>query len=176
MKTPTEIPLMEGLTQTTEIAKVNKGHLAPPPQFDDVKFVGKWVKQGPAVVQAGQPQFLEGNFKVAGWQVWKHQGKPCVRGLSSGLFILMYRPKELQNAVSAICGNISRAKIMREQNGESVAGDQNSDRGILTPDRLALLESPGQPLEPEQIYAFNKIPKLTEAHASKATTRPKQTR
>lgn len=192
MKTETEnldIPIMEGLSRTREAARQIKGQLQPPPQFDAKKLAGKWVKSGPAVQQAKQSQFLEGGYKVAGWEVWKHKGKPVKRALSNGVYVLMFRPRKLQEAVAAINGNASRAKIIRQHKGETLHPhdakegiDAPPDSGMLLPPVLDLLENPAAlsrrqvpvSAEDEQLLKFNQIKPLDEAAAARATTKPKK--
>lgn len=175
MSINTNVPTIQGLRRTTEAARQIKGHLQPPPEFDSIRLVGKWVKKGPAVIQAQQPQHLEGGYEADGWTVWKHQGRMCERALSNGVYILMCRPKELQNTIAAINGNASRAKIIREHRGETLEGKKVEDQGMVSPGEVDLVEH-GRRQEDEPLYSFNEIKPLAEASAAKATTTPKTKR
>lgn len=171
MSTESAVPVIEGLSRSTEVSRQNKGQLNPPPEFDAVKFVGNWVKKGPQVVQKNQPQFLDGGYKADGWSVWKHQGRICERALSNGIYVLMYRPRKLQEAIAAINGNISRAKIIREHRGDTVQGEI-PDQGMVSPSTVDLVET-GRQGEEGLGYQFNQIAPLQEAAAVRATSTPK---
>lgn len=179
MNTAPEIPQIEGLTRTVEAAKINKGHLTPPPEFDSKKYAGKWVKHaGGNIEKAQQETILDagalGRYTVAGWQIFRHKGQVTKRSLSDGQYILMFRPRELQSAVAAICGNISKARIIKEHSGETIQGEQRLDQGMLDPMRLQMLEP--NPNEPDLAFQFNKIKPLNEAGAAQATAQPKHKR
>lgn len=137
--------MIEGLTAYTAPAgTVQKGRLSLPPEFNSNQFVGKWVKQGPSVAMAKQRVPIPSESVVAdGWAVWEDKNKkPCIRTISSGAFILMFRPRVLQEAINKIHGNQSRKRMLDEAQGKTVTsldGGLNGDRGMLTPDKLATI-------------------------------------
>lgn len=133
---------------------VDKGPLSLPEGFDSKLFVGKWVKQGAEVHKAGQSErFPLAGVQAKGWEVWKGpRGAICKRALSSGTFVLMFRPRILQQAVNKLYGNNSRLRMMQEANGETVGAEPIQDRGILTNSTLSQIPGLGREgAEPLQV-------------------------
>lgn len=110
-----------------------RGRLPLPPGFPENRFAVKWAKQGPGVAMARETEQISGtNYKVNGWEVWYDaQKKPCIRPLSDGAYVLMVRPKVVQQNVAKICGNLSRERMMNEARGRTVAGQAIEDSGML---------------------------------------------
>ena len=138
--------MIEGLTQVTGPSKVNRGHLQLPDDFDETKFVGFWAKRGSIANKAKQDEILGGSgVKAQGWNVWKSaRGQLCQRTLSSGVYVLMFRPKSLQQAVQKIYGNESRRRMLQEAMGETVAGEAVTDTVVLTDKVLSQIPGLGR--------------------------------
>jgi hypothetical protein len=158
------IPQVEGLTALAGPANVRMtgSKFSLPPSFDSTKFASKWEEQGPRVIEAQQPQVLAfANCSADGWQVFKvlkvgtgepadpaeakpgdleqkrlPQMVPYTRAVGKAVYILMYRPKALQEAVNVLYANQSREIVGREVMGESAAANQSGDPGILTNEDL----------------------------------------
>lgn len=121
----------------------NAGYFNLPPEFDQKKFVSQWSKKGSEVEQAQQVQPIMGtNYGADGWTVWKYPqgheqaGRLKEVVLKSGTYVLMFRPRPLQEAVNAICGNVSKRHLLSEQRGETLAGKPIPDPGILTDEQI----------------------------------------
>lgn len=124
------------------------GPLTLPVAFDRKKFAAKWVLEGPAVDAAAERQYIPGTHMTAdGWDVWRSpEGKPHKVALQSGVHVLLCRSKKVQDAVNAICGNVGKSRLSQERTGETVAGEQPTDPGILNDARIAQVEG-GERLE-----------------------------
>lgn len=133
--------MIEGL-QALEgpISVINEGQLQLPPEFDKTKLAGKWEKDGPHVLKAQQNEIIaSARVQAKGWTVWLDSAKkPCKRTLGSGTFILMYRPRQLQDAVNALHGNTSRMRLSDEVLGSTIQGqDPQAAEGLLNHTQLS---------------------------------------
>lgn len=146
---------IEGLSKATGPANSNRlrGRLDMPSDFDSKRYVGRWVKKGPDVTKAQEKQAIpgsKGSLMAAGWAPWKHPvtKQNHTRTLSSGVYILMFRPLALQKIIQASNGNLSKERMMNEASGRTVAGQLSGDPGILPTDRLVpmLGQEEGPPL------------------------------
>lgn len=156
--------LIEGMREVKDFAKANGGQLSLPKQFDRTKFAAKWAKEGLEAESQQQEQPVGNKIMVSGWAVWKHAGKLCRRILGSGRYILMCRPRLLQNAVNAVCGNLSRERIIGEHKGTQRDGENESlpANGMLTLEQLNRLEP--NPAEAQELkLPFNLIPAAPSA-------------
>ena len=161
-----QIDGLTALTGSSNV-RMSGSKFALPPSFDPTKFASKWVEQGPNVIEAQQPQVLDfANCAADGWQVFKvlkvapgevsepvsadakpgdekAEGKrtpqlvPCTRAVGKAIYVLLFRPKALQEAVNILYANQSREIVGREVMGESAAANQSGDHGILTNQDLA---------------------------------------
>lgn len=115
------------------------GPLNLPPDFDRKKYAAKWVKEGPAVAAAAERQWIPGTQATAdGWEVWRNaENKPHKVALQVGTHVLLCRPRAVQDAVNAICGNVGKSRLSQERKGETVAGKPPEDPGMLNDDRIA---------------------------------------
>lgn len=145
---------IEGLSSfTNPEGYVNKGRLPLPENFDTRRFVGKWTKKGPSVQIAKQPERIPSEkMEATGWQIWSDPKTKqiCSRTLSTGVFILMFRPRVLQTAINKLYGNASRRRMVQEAEGKTVAGQIKTDSGIFTQDVLSKipgLSREGDPFE-----------------------------
>lgn len=118
------------------------GPLTLPASFDRKLYAAKWVKKGPAVAAAAEREWIPGTrLSADGWLVWKDgetptTGKPYTVHLSSGEHVLLFRLREIQDAVNAICGNIGKERLLQEKRGETTGGVPIADPGMLSDDRL----------------------------------------
>lgn len=134
---------IEGLTPL-EVGSTPRnlaGHrFALPHNFPASKLASRWVEDGPEVAEARQDQVLAfANVRARGWQVWENpdaekgsKDKYVRRVVGKKTFILMFRPKELQNAVGRIYAAESRSFTNAELRGETNRVNDNNDPGILT--------------------------------------------
>lgn len=127
----------------------SRGRLDLPPEFPQGRYACQWVKKGVNVDRARQHEHvtIEGTVYVAdGWEVWLNPAtkKPHTRTLASGVYVLLVRPIKLQQTLQRISANVSRNAIRGEIQGETIAGDVNSDSGMLTDDILAKVPGLGR--------------------------------
>lgn len=129
-----------GITEyTAPSGSVVKGALELPKEFDSRRFVAKWAVQGSGVERAKEPEIIASEGKqIIGWQVWLDSRKqPVRRNLSGKVFYLMFRPKNIQQAVNKLYGNVSRKRMVTEGEGQTIAGERNTDTGMLNNKRLS---------------------------------------
>lgn len=133
----------EGIFVLEQSKEPNSGIFTLPLDFDKKAHVSEWVKKGPEVDAKKGPQPIIGtNYGSEGWQVWlyppghKMSKRPCEVATKTGPYILMFRPKAVQEQVNALYGNVSKQHLIREQSGESIAGQQITDSGILSDERI----------------------------------------
>lgn len=118
------------------------GQLALPIKFDSKRYAARWEKEGPRVDALKEPQRLAGlNLQAEGWQVWKHPDtkEPYRVALQTGAYILLFRSKEVQEAVNAEFGKLSRTRSRRERSGETIA------TAAKTPGMLSNADLPPEP-------------------------------
>lgn len=119
------------------------GPLNLPASFDRKAYAAKWVKEGPAVAAAAEREYIIGTqYTADGWLVWRDgktpaDGKPHTVHLQSGRHVLLFRDRTVQDAVNAICGNVGKARLSQERSGQTIGGQEPSDSGMLSDDRLA---------------------------------------
>lgn len=127
---------LEGIAAIEGPRNLNRtrGKLSLPTNFPEGKFAIRWAKQGHGVATSREREQITGtNFVVDGWEVWYDaQKKPCIRALKDGAYVLMVRPKVVQQNVAKICGNLSRERLKNEARGRTVAGAAIEDSGMLT--------------------------------------------
>lgn len=165
------LPKIEGIRQTSEHAKSLSGALSLPVEFDRNKYAAKWVEKGFQTQQAMQEQHISATIIADGWIVWKHKSQICQRILSGKAYILMCRPKELQQQINAICGNLSREKVVREHSGQTSSGQPLEDHGILSTQELQAVER-----DPESSESLSRALPLNQIKplGSQATEKPKR--
>lgn len=163
--------LIEGMREVKDYAKANGGLLTLPQQFDRKKFAAKWCKEGLEAESQQQEQPIGNKLLVMGWAIWKSAGQVCRRILGNGRYILMCRPRFLQDAVNAECGNLSRERIIGEHKGANrdTPEGESLPTGMLTTAQLNALE-PNPEAAQELKLPFNKIP-AAPAAKSKTKTR-----
>jgi hypothetical protein len=121
----------------------NAGVFALPKEFDTKLYAAEWAKKGADVDAKRGPQPIVGtNFGAVGWKPWlypedsKLKGRPCEVAVKNGTYVLLCRPRGVQNDVNAIYGNVSKQHLIREQQGESIAGQPVRDPGMLSDARI----------------------------------------
>lgn len=111
-----------------------------PPGFPIDRFAVEWVEEGMVIFKQQRQNIPDSGISADGWEVWKGvsgKDKPIKVSTAKGKnFVLMVRPKQIQEQVNALCGNISKKRIRREVKGETVAGNAPDDSGILTEQQL----------------------------------------
>lgn len=156
--------LVEGIRDLGAHAVANKSKLLVPKEFPARTHVAKWAHVGAQAEAAQEPQFLipGQGYVVDGWVTFKYPkghkeaGEPCVRALGGGKVILLMRPRELQAAVNAIHGNLSRQRTIDEQQGITVTG-QPVPVGVLNEQKLRGYDPATEATVPLG-YKFNEIP------------------
>ncbi len=119
------------------------GPFSLPAKFDIRNHSAKWVKKGNDVEAAGQREHLAGTRASAdGWQVWRDgdtpaKGSPFTTKISSGEYVLLFRPKAIQDAVNAIYGNVGKERMITEKRGETSGGIPINKPGQLGDEQLA---------------------------------------
>lgn len=110
-----------------------KGQLDLPNEFDSRQFVANWVARRSVEAKKRKETIRSENLRADGWQVWKDKGgKACIRNLGTGPFVLMFRPKALQQALNKAYGNVSIRRMQGEANGDTVGGSGIDDGGMLS--------------------------------------------
>lgn len=150
-----------------------RGRLTMPKEADSRLYAFKWVKLGIDVSRALQAEQVIGtNYEVDGWQRWKSRmGKPHSRALKEGTFILMFRPKALQENLQRTYGNISRQRTINEALGHTVAGEAASDRGMLVDTILNTVERASGDDSNEQLVTGLRLNQLQSIESSTTSER-----
>lgn len=119
------------------LSEVDAGQFNLPPEFDRKKYASQWKKMGPEVEQARERQPILGAHLTAdGWEIFKDKnGAPVKRTISKGEHILMFRPREVQDAVNAIYGNIGKERMVATKRGETTGGVPLAP-GVLTEEQI----------------------------------------
>ena len=136
------------------------GPLMLPFAFDRVKSAAKWVKVGPAVDAAREREWLAGTRLTAdGWEVWRDaDNKPHKVSLQSGEHVLLHRPRAVQDAVNAICGNVGKERLLQERRGETTGGVPVDDPGLLSDARIARVAGHDPIMDDTGDVVMNNIP------------------
>ncbi len=127
-------PKFRTLLTRPNAATGGMGPFTLPAEFDSEEFASCYKEEGPDVLQAQQPQPLDGLPLMApGWHVWHDKQKQTHKVTSGGKkYVLMYRPQEVQREVNAAYGELSRArKENREALADTAAGLTNVPRGAI---------------------------------------------
>jgi len=161
------LPKISGLTIDGRLAaRVSRGLLELPKEFDKGRFAAKWCKVGADSEKAKQRQLVDAEIgaQIDGWSVWKHPrtNQPHKVALAAGLHVLMFRPKALQQVYNALTGNASRKRLIKEQTGETVSG-QAPQHGMLTEEVLRQMPGLSAETPKQQLPTLNQITSVTEA-------------
>lgn len=147
------IEFMSGPTQ-----EVSAGIFSLPTEFDREKHAAQWSKVGADANKAIERQHLIGTKLTAdGWSIYKDQEKKVVkRQAANGEYVLMFRPKEIQNAVNAIYGNVGLERMAQEKVGQTTGGVPITDPGLLN--EATILKATGEQITDPERITFNKVP------------------
>lgn len=118
-----------------------------PPGFDTKKWAVEWVEESQVVFKQQRQPIIGTGKSADGWTIYhppvpegetapKRRDAIKVVNGKSKTFVLMVRPKLIQDQVNALYGNLSKSRISREIKGETVAGQAIEDSGMLPEQRL----------------------------------------
>ena len=119
-------------------SEVDAGIFNLPPEFDRKKNAAQWKQMGAEVLKAQERQSILGTHLTAdGWEPFKDKaGGPVKRISTNGKeYMLMFRPREIQDAVNALYGNVGKERMSMSKRGESSAGVPLA-KGVLTEEQL----------------------------------------
>jgi len=171
---------IEGLSFLSVGEKSNKlsgSKFALPPGFPAHAYASRWVEDGPAILEARQDEYMPGGlYKAKGWDVWLHDPdatkvvkkeeevpeggdalppkrpklKPYSRTIGKRVYVLLCRPKSLQQAVNRIYADESRRRCGAVLSGEvnPVAGEDDP-HGLVTEHQLSRV---GRERDPGEEY------------------------
>lgn len=124
---------------STPEQQANAGIFQLPPNFPSKEFVGEWVPEDQVQFKQQRQLMPQVGAMVPGLTVWKGEdGKAkntVVHGGGNKKFVLMLRPRKLQEAMNALYGNVSKEAYNREVSGKTVAG-AGQDAGMLSEQNL----------------------------------------
>jgi len=165
---------VEGITPLMGPRGANAGIFQLPPSFDRRLHSAQWAEVGVEAEFLQQPQILHGlNLQAVGWQIWKdpatgNERKVTTRGAKGqgSQYVLMFRPRTVQEEVNALYGDKSKASIYKTRTGEmtpAVEGIKPVTSGMLGEEELRKMDgeledpiiapepsakSPGGPIKP----------------------------
>ena len=125
------IELLEGPDRT---AQGSAGKFDLPLGFDTKKHAAQWVNSKEVESHRGRERLLGIRATADGWSVYKDEkngGKVTKVTVKEGEFTLMVRPREVQDAVNILYGNLGKTNALAEQEGDLVAGKGQNDPGML---------------------------------------------
>lgn len=119
---------VKGITPLTGPRGANAGLFSLPPNFDRRIYAAQWAEVGPEAEFKQQPQILQGmDLQAVGWSIWKDpdskkERKVTTRGAkgAGAQYVLMCRPRSVQQEVNALYGDKSKASVYRARSGESL--------------------------------------------------------
>lgn len=128
--------------QTTNLG----GKFALPLEFNSVNLASAFYLQGQESLSMQGPQPVMGtSYTAPGWKVWKYPAghekadkAHSVRGSrEEEIYLLHYRPMDVQDQVNLAYGELSREQMVAEQRGERTSSaDPNDPTGILSEPQL----------------------------------------
>ncbi len=140
---------------STPTSDVDAGIFNLPPSLDTKKFAVQWKLKGLEVDKAMQRQSLLGTrLSADGWEVYKVEGKPVMRAATKGEYVLMFRPREVQDAVNAVYGNVGLERMTDHLRGATTGGVP-LESGILTAAEVAKVT--GERAEQDGEVKFNAV-------------------
>jgi hypothetical protein len=130
------------LSTPKNASPITAGPFTLPEDFDQKKFAAKWVKCGQQAAAAENREYIPGTTLTAdGWKVWQGMAKkPHKIPLATGEHVLLCRPRDVQDDVNAICGNVGKERLLQEKRGETTGGVPLNDPGMLSDDKIAKVE------------------------------------
>ena len=146
----------------TPDAGVDAGIFNLPPDFDTKRYAAEWVEEGRVAFKQQRQVLPQTGYTADGWEVYK-EGKSAVKvtGGDKKVYVLMVRPRVIQQQVNALFGNVSKAQLRRERKGETVAGAPQQDPGMLTEQRLSQVAGEGSMVGEDTDLQDNKLGNLT---------------
>lgn len=141
-----------------------------PPNFDIKKWAAEWVGEGMVPFKMQRQSLPGANATADGWVPYKDETEGKNKGKfvkttngAGKVFVLMVRPKQLQQDINALLGNVSKKHITRELRGETVGGELAQDPGMLPESRLREAQSESPAVNEE--IPLNEI-STSEEHAT----------
>ena len=136
-------------------SEVDAGIFNLPSNFSTAKYAAQWKLKGMEVEKATGRQSLIGTRLTAdGWEVYKEKGVPVTRFTAKGEYVLMFRPREVQDAVNAIYGNVGYERMVAHKKNETTGGVPIESE-ILTEADIARVA--GERSEGDGEVVFNKV-------------------
>jgi hypothetical protein len=131
-----------------------------PPGFDRSRYAAEWVEESQIPFKRQRQTLPQTGMTADGWEPYKEPGAKQPFSVFSGnkkKYVLMVRPRVIQDQVNALFGNVSKQQIRREQTGETVAGSIPQDPGMLTEQRLKSVAGEGSMVGEEADLRLNEI-------------------
>lgn len=110
------------------------GRFSLPEDFDSRRFSASWVETTSVESYTRARQPIVGTQLAADpWSVWKNPktSKPYKITVEKKEWILLCRPKHVSKAVNVIYGNLGKEAARNERDGQTVAGGELQDPGML---------------------------------------------
>lgn len=130
----------EGIVEGSNLG----GQFRLPDEFDTNQWASGFYKKGQEAESKRGRQLLQGmEYSAPGWDYWKfpegHEraGQHHEVAAADGVYVLMCRPADVQQAINFTFGQFSQDRLNAEVHGETAAGTSPQDGGILTSDRLS---------------------------------------
>lgn len=134
-------------------AQADAGIFNLPPTFDTKVYAAEWVEEGQVAQKQMRQVLPQTGMSADGWEVWKLNPKDKrteTHGSGKKVFVLMCRPRSIQNQVNALYGNVSKKLLNSEVAGQSkvavsatppgqgapAGGMQAQDPGMISEDRV----------------------------------------
>lgn len=157
------IQLIEGPVATE--GSVGKFDL--PITFDRKKYAGEFVLKRDVESKRSRQRLMGAPVTADGWEVWKDPklNKIHVVSVKEGDYTLMCRPRDVQDAVNIIYGNIGKEAARTEKEGKTVAGENLQDAGMIPVNRMKELGLDREPEEtPSNQFAPTPVPGMSQSH------------
>lgn len=135
-----------------------------PPDFDSKKYAAEWVEESQVPFKRQRQSLPQTGFTADGWEPYKTEGAKTAYSVVGGnkkRYVLMVRPRAIQDQVNALFGNVSKKQIRREQKGETVAGATPQDPGMLTEQRLKSATGEGSMMGEDGDTELNRVEEVS---------------
>lgn len=121
--------------------KADAGMFNLPHQFDSTKYASRWQEEGNPTEMDRQPEYIKGTpFVAEGWEIWKYPpdaglkaNSPATVILPKKKYVLLFRPRSVQDGVNALYGNVSKRHLVQEHSGQTIGMQPVADTGMLAP-------------------------------------------
>lgn len=161
------------LLSAADAQRGTAGRFQLPVGFNEKKWAASWVAKRDVNSKQQRQHLLGAGATADGWTVYKGEDgdeKITEVEVSEGKFVLMIRPRDVQNAVNAIFGNVGKVMADNERRGNTVAGAALQDAGMLPESKLrqvigAAEEDPAN----EAQFKATPIPGVSGEHVSRVT-------